>query len=229
MRTLLLFDIDGTLILSGRAGLRALNCAFEEIAGVADGFRGMDAAGRTDGYLIEEAAKRAGIEMPVEMRRALESRYYECLAHEIQFPGEGRKQVMPGVRPLIDTLRQRDDTVLALLTGNFRASARIKLEYFDLWKPFQFGAFADDATDRNLLVPIALQRAREAGHDPREESVIVIGDTPLDVACAQAGGVRALGVATGSHTVDELREAGAYDVFEDLSDTSRVLSALGLE
>ena len=229
MRTLLLFDIDGTLILSGRAGLRALNGAFEEITGIADGFRGINAAGRTDGYLIEEAVKRAGIDMPPETRRALESRYFECLSREILLPGEGRKAIMPGVRTLIDRLLERDDTVLALLTGNFRESARIKLEHFDLWSPFQFGAFADDATDRNRLVPVALQRAREAGHDPREERVIVIGDTPLDVACAHAGGVRALGVATGSHTSGELRDAGAYDVFEDLSDTPRVLNALGLE
>ena len=229
MRTLLLFDIDGTLILSGRAGLRALDRAFEEITGVANGFNGINAAGRTDGSLIEEAARRAGITIGGEARRALESRYFELLAREILLPGEGRKQVMPGVRPLIDALLGRDDTVLALLTGNFRTSARIKLEHFDLWSPFQFGAFADDASDRNLLVPVALQRAREAGHDPREERVIVIGDTPLDVACALAGGVRALGVATGSHGTGELRGAGAYEVFEDLSDTDRVLTVLGLD
>jgi phosphoglycolate phosphatase len=228
MRSLLLFDIDGTLILSGKAGLRALNCAFEDVTGVAGAFHGISAAGRTDGYLLEEAARRAGMPMPGETRAAIQSRYFECLTREILLPGEGRKQVMPGVRPLIDALLQRDDAVLALLTGNFRESARIKLEHFDLWSPFEFGAFADDATDRNLLVPVALSRAREAGHDPDVERVIIIGDTPLDVACAHAGGVRALGVATGSHTAGELREAGAYEVFEDLSDTRRVLEALGL-
>jgi phosphoglycolate phosphatase-like HAD superfamily hydrolase len=154
--------------------------------------------------------------------------YYERLAHEIEKPGEGRKSVMPGVRPLIDSLAGRPDVVLALLTGNFRRSARIKLEYFDLWAPFPFGAFADDATDRNALVPVALDRAREAGHAPQADRVIVIGDTPLDVECARAGGVRALGVATGSHSVDELREAGAYAVFDDLGETEKVMDALGL-
>ncbi|HUF24763.1 MAG TPA: HAD family hydrolase [Vicinamibacterales bacterium] len=228
MRTLLLFDIDGTLVLTGKAGLRALNRAFHEAAGIADVFRGMHAAGRTDGYLLEEAARRAGLEMTPALRTALESRYYAILAEEIVHPGEGRKQVMPGVRPLVDLLQQRDDTVLALLTGNYRRSARIKLEHFDLWSPFRFGAFADDSSDRNLLVPVALDRAREAGHDPHPDRVIVIGDTPLDVECAKAGGVRALGVATGSHTVEQLCEAGAYAALEDLSDTARVLDLLGI-
>jgi len=228
MRTLLLFDIDGTLVLTGKAGLRALNRAFHEITGIAGGFAGMNAAGRTDGYLIEEAARRHGVDLTPPLRASLESRYYAILAEEILEPGEGRKQVMPGVRPLIDTLRGRDDTTLALLTGNFRTSARIKLEHFDLWSPFAFGAFADDASDRNLLVPVALERAREAGHDPRVDRVIVIGDTPLDVECAKAGGVRALGVATGSHTTDDLRAAGADEVFEDLTETGNVLRALGI-
>lgn len=228
MQTLLLFDIDGTLVLSGRAGLRALNHAFEQLTGTADPFRGISPNGRTDGFLIEEAARRAGVGLTPELRSAIESLYYERLAHEIEKPGEGRKSVMPGVRALIDSLSVRPDVVLALLTGNFRRSARIKLEYFDLWAPFRFGAFADDAMDRNALVPVALDRAREAGHAPHTDRVIVIGDTPLDVECARAGGVRALGVATGSHSADELRAAGAYEVFEDLSETEKVIEALGL-
>lgn len=228
MRTLLLFDIDGTLVLTGKAGLRALNRAFHEAAGVADAFRDMNAAGRTDGYLLEEAARRAGLEMTPALRADLQARYYALLAEEILHPGEGRKQVMPGVRPLVAHLQRRDDVVLALLTGNYRRSARIKLEHFDLWSPFRFGAFADDSSDRNALVPVALDRAREAGLEPHADRVVVIGDTPLDVECAKAGGVRALGVATGSHTVEELRHAGADEALEDLSDTRRVLELLGI-
>jgi phosphoglycolate phosphatase len=228
MRTLLLFDIDGTLVLSGRAGLRALDHAFAHATGVADAFQGISAAGRTDGYLLDEAARRAGIVLSDEARAAIQERYFAALADEIQLPGEGRKAVMPGVRPLLASLMERDDVVLALLTGNFRRSARIKLEYFDLWTPFRFGAFADDASDRNRLVPVALGRAREAGHAPEPDRVIVIGDTPLDVECAKAGGVRALGVATGSHSVEELRDAGADHALEDLSDTAGVIRILGL-
>ena len=228
MRTLLLFDIDGTLILSGRAGLRALDQAFEHATGIARAFHGMNAAGRTDGYLLDEAARRAGITLDPAARDAIKERYFEALAAEIKLPGEGRKTVMPGVRPLLSTLEGRGDVVLALLTGNFQRSARIKLEYFDLWRPFHFGAFADDASDRNHLVPIAMGRARDAGHVPHVDRVVVIGDTPLDVECAKAGGVRALGVATGSHSVEELREAGADHALEDLSDTESVIRLLGL-
>ena len=228
MRTLLLFDIDGTLILSGRAGLRALDQAFEHATGIAGAFQGIDAAGRTDGYLLDEAARRAGLTLDPPARAAIQQRYFAALAEEIHLPGEGRKAVMPGVRPLISALDGRDDVVLALLTGNFQRSARIKLEYFDLWSPFRFGAFADDASDRNRLVPIALGRARDAGHVPQADRVIVIGDTPLDVECAKAGGVRALGVATGSHTVEELQNAGADHALEDLSDTDAVVRLLGL-
>lgn len=228
MRTLLLFDVDGTLILSGKAGLRAMNRAFEEVAGVRDSFAGIDAAGRTDGYLLERAAAQSGVTLTPELRARLEARYYGALEEEILQPGEGRKEVMPGVRPLIDALMTRDDVTLALLTGNFRRGAQIKLEYFDLWSPFRFGAFADDASDRNLLVPIALDRAREAGHELHPDRVVVIGDTPLDVECARAGGVRALGVATGSHSAAELRDAGAYEALDDLRDTARALKTLGL-
>ena len=228
MRTLLLFDIDGTLVLSGRAGLRALNRAFEQAAGVADAFHGINPAGRTDGYLLEAAATRAGLVLTPGLRDTIRAQYFEALLDEIQQPGEGRKAVMPGIRPLLSRLQGRDDVVLALLTGNYEQSARIKLEYFDLWAPFRFGAFADDASDRNQLVPIALGRARDAGCEPHADRVIVIGDTPLDIECARAGGVRALGVATGSHAVDELREAGADHVLEDLSDTERVMTLLGI-
>ena len=226
MRTLLLFDIDGTLILSGRAGLRALNRAFEHATGLPGAFHGINAAGRTDGYLLDEAARRAGLTLTADVRTAVRDQYFQTLIEEIQLPGEGRKAVMPGVRPLLAVLSERDDVVLALLTGNFEGSARIKLEYFDLWAPFRFGAFADDASDRNQLVPVALDRARAAGHDPAVERVIVIGDTPLDIECAKAGGVRALGVATGSHSLDELREAGADQVLADLSETDRVVQML---
>ncbi|MDQ3069313.1 MAG: haloacid dehalogenase-like hydrolase [Acidobacteriota bacterium] len=229
MHTLLLFDIDGTLVLSGRAGLRALSAAFEQLTGARDAFHGIDAAGRTDGFLIEEAARRADIALTPDVVAALQQRYFEVLEREILERGEGRKEVMPGVRPLIAALRERGDVVLALLTGNFRRSARIKLEHFDLWSPFAFGAFSDDHADRNRLVPIALGRAREAGHDPHVDRVIIIGDTPLDVACAHAGGVRALGVATGSHSVQDLLTAGAFAALEDLSDIEGVLKLLGVK
>ena len=103
----------------------------------------------------------------------------------------------------------------------------MKLEHFDLWRYFRSGAFGDGAADRNGLVPRALARVAAAGgpaFSPGE--AVVIGDTPLDVACAAAGGARSIAVATGGYSVDELRAAGAHEVFADLSDTQRVIEAI---
>jgi phosphoglycolate phosphatase-like HAD superfamily hydrolase len=106
---------------------------------------------------------------------------------------------MPGIRPLLDTLASRDDVYLALLTGNYQKAARLKLEHFDLWRYFPCGAFADDAADRNSLLPKALERIRACGGPSvGPPDVIVVGDTPHDVACALAAGARPVGVATGS-------------------------------
>jgi phosphoglycolate phosphatase-like HAD superfamily hydrolase len=132
---------------------------------------------------------------------------------------------MPGIRELLDVLDQRDDVFLALLTGNFEAGARIKLEHFDLWRYFRCGAFGDDAADRNALVPFAVARARECGlADPiAPEQILVVGDTPHDVACARAVGATPVGVATGGFTVEQLRESGADIVFETLADPGQFL------
>jgi phosphoglycolate phosphatase-like HAD superfamily hydrolase len=134
---------------------------------------------------------------------------------------------LPGVRAVLDHYRDRDDTVLALLTGNYGPSARLKLEPLGLWDYFQCGAFGDDAPDRNGLVPIAIARAQACGHASVDTRwAVVIGDTPHDVRCAAAHGVRSLGVATGGCAIDVLRDAGADAVLPDLSDTPRVVAIL---
>jgi phosphoglycolate phosphatase len=134
---------------------------------------------------------------------------------------------MPGVRDLLDALSERDDVYLALLTGNYEAGARIKLEYFDLWRYFPCGAFGDEAPNRNGLVPKAVARVAECGGPAfAAADAVVIGDTPLDVACAAICGARSIAVATGSHTVEELREAGADVALQDLGDTDQVLRVI---
>jgi phosphoglycolate phosphatase-like HAD superfamily hydrolase len=137
---------------------------------------------------------------------------------------------MPGVRPLLDHLSARDDVQLALLTGNFEAGARVKLEYFDLWRYFPCGAYGDGAYERNGLLAKAMDRVRACGGpDVPASDVVIVGDTPLDVAVALAGGARSLAVATGGHDVRSLGEAGADVVLEDLGDLAAVLDAIGLE
>jgi phosphoglycolate phosphatase-like HAD superfamily hydrolase len=227
--TLILFDIDGTLVLTGGAGGRAMSLAFEEVFAVANAFQGMPMAGRTDAWILSDAAAKHGIPPDASGFARFREAYVRHLAIELEKPGVARKGLMPGVRELLDALTPRDDVYLALLTGNYEAGARIKLEYFDLWKYFACGAFGDDAPHRNVLVPKALTTV-EAGGGPSfaPADAIVVGDTPLDVDCAVHVGARSLAVATGSHSVEELRAAGADAVLQDLSDTDEVLGIIGL-
>lgn len=226
MPKLVLFDIDGTLVLTGGAGMRAMNRACESVVGLADALTGIPVAGRTDWIILEDALRRIGRGLDDSLFATLRDRYVQHLRHEIEHPGHGTKAVMPGIRELLEALASRDDAFLGLLTGNFEEGARIKLEHFDLWRYFACGAFGDDAADRNALVPFAVERARQCGVAVAFADVLVVGDTPHDVACAQAVGAVPVAVATGTYTVDQLREAGAEMVFEDLSDTEAFLRIL---
>lgn len=224
---LILFDIDGTLVLTGRAGLRAMNRACEETVGHANALNGVAVAGRTDWIILQDVMANHGLSLDTSRLQTLRGMYVAHLAEEILLPGEGVKAVMPGIRELLARLHGRADVALGLLTGNFEDGARIKLEHFDLWKYFPIGAFGDDSPDRNALVPIARQRAREREiADVPVSRVLVVGDTPHDVACAHAVGAVAVAVATGGYTADRLRETGADYVFDDLSDTEAFLSVL---
>lgn len=238
MRKLVLFDIDGTLVLTGGAGIRAMNRACEALVGHPQALAGIPVAGRTDRIILTDVLGREGHALDDGLLERLRDRYIENLREEIEHPGRaqsfeslgsrgGMKAVMPGIRELLDTLERRDDVFLGLLTGNFEAGARIKLEHFDLWRYFRCGAFGDDAADRNALVPFALERARRCGLpeiDPAD--ILVVGDTPHDVACARAVGATPIGVATGGFTVEQLRESGADVVFQDLSSTGDFLKLI---
>jgi phosphoglycolate phosphatase len=227
MRKLVLFDIDGTLVLTGGAGLRAMNRACEEILDHANVLDGVAFAGRTDWSILHDALERIGRELDDTLFAALRERYVALLRNEIEHRGTGVKAVLPGVRALVESLHARDDVFLGLLTGNFEQGARIKLEHFDLWKYFKCGAYGDDAADRNELVPFAVKRASSCGLprlSPRD--VVVVGDTPHDVACARAGGALAVAVATGTYTMEQLQDTGADVVFEDLTDAQTFMELL---
>lgn len=224
---LLLFDIDGTLVLTGGAGKRAITRAFHELFGVPEAFAAVPLSGRTDRYLVEQGLARCGVPVTADVLAVVRDRYLTRLAEEIDQPAQGAKAMMPGVAPLLDALAERDRTHVALLTGNYEAGARIKLEHFDLWRRFAWGAFGDDFADRDALARAAVADAPARGvvlQDPTQ--ALVIGDTPFDVACAHAAGARVIAVATGGHSVDELRASGADVVFEDLGDLDAVLAAI---
>jgi phosphoglycolate phosphatase-like HAD superfamily hydrolase len=224
---LILFDIDGTLLLTGRAGQRAMTYAFHEVYGVPDAFTSVAMAGRTDTSLVSQAMQQYGIPDTAESHEKFRTAYLDKLATEIHLPGVGRKGVMPGARQLLAALSDHRHLHVALLTGNYRDAAVIKLTYFDLWVHFAWGAFSDDAGDRRRLVPIARERAKAFGVPPEAcERAIVIGDTPDDVNCAKAADALSIAVATGGFSADALRAAGADVVLDDLSDTEAVLSLL---
>jgi phosphoglycolate phosphatase-like HAD superfamily hydrolase len=229
MPKLVLFDIDGTLVLTGGAGLRAMNRACADIigtptpltgAGPTEALNGIPVAGRTDWIILHDTLARMGIALDGDLMGRIRERYVTHLRDEILQPGKGFNGTLPGVGALLDALEPREDVFLGLLTGNFRDGARIKLERFDLWRYFRCGAYGDDSPDRNALVPVAVERASASGlRGVAPEDVIVVGDTPHDVACAHAAGAVAVGVATGGFTVDQLRDCGATVVFETLEDT----------
>jgi phosphoglycolate phosphatase len=206
-----------------------MSYAFEHLFGVADAFRDIPMAGRTDTAILSDALTAHGIEATDPRITSYRDCYFRLLPKEIQHrPPGARHGVMPGVRELLDALSGRDDVHLALLTGNYEVSARMKLEFFDLWRYFLCGAFGDEAPDRNGLFGIAQKRlAAHGGPLVHAERAVVIGDTPHDIAVAIAAGARSIGVATGSHSVGALRAAGADCVFNNLTDTDAVLNALG--
>jgi phosphoglycolate phosphatase len=226
MKSLILFDVDGTLVLTGGAGLRALERAFEDVFGVARAFEGIPVHGRTDQLILGDAIARARLSSDDTAMDRFWRRYVGRLREEIHRPGP-RKGVMPGVPELLEVLHRRSDTFLALLTGNFAESARIKLEHFGLWRYFRCGAFGDDARERNHLVNVAVKRAQACGLSPLPpDRLFIVGDTPLDVACARAAGARAIAVATGSYDAARLRQSGADVVFDDLRDVDAFLGLL---
>ena len=247
---LLLFDVDGTLVLTGGAAGRAMDRAFHEVFGVRGAFDHVPMPGRTDGAILADALVRAlpqsqilaealsaaGVHPADGQVARFKAAYVARFAEEIQKrvptdparPSRHRfKGVLPGVRELLDALSSRSDMFLGLLTGNYEQGARIKLEYFDLWRYFACGAFGDDAVNRHDLVPVAIARSREAGCPALDShDVVIIGDTPLDVACARDAGITCLAVATGGYSVDALHAAGAEVVLESLADTDAVVRCL---
>jgi phosphoglycolate phosphatase len=239
VRKLILFDIDGTLIRTGGAGVRAMTRAFEETCGITDALKTVEVAGRTDRLIMTDALALLGRPLDDALLQRFRDRYCGFLRDELQqlsqrddtdvvaADASGVKGALPGVRPLLDELATRDDIDLALLTGNFRSSAEIKLAHYDLWRYFPWGAFADDALDRPDLLPVALTRYQS--HTTRTidpADVILVGDTPHDVTCARCGGAKVVAVATGNFNRDALSQCEPDVVFEDLSDTSAFMSLI---
>jgi phosphoglycolate phosphatase len=227
-RTLVLFDIDGTILWTDGAGRRAVFGALEEQFG-ADLPADHRFDGKTDPQIVRELLRHGGVsdaDIDARLEQVLD-RYYALLRVELN-GADHREHVFPGVHELLDELEGRDDVVLGLLTGNIEAGAHAKLAAVGI-APHRFvvGAFGSDHHDRPELPEIARRRAEEAlGHPIAGRDVVVIGDTPADVACGVGIGARAIGVATGRYSVEQLRACNAAAVFADLSDTDAVVRAI---
>jgi phosphoglycolate phosphatase len=220
----ILFDIDGTLIDSGGAGVKALNSAFEEIFSVGDAFRTVSMAGKTDLQILTEGMKLHH----VASSNGVVSEFFEnYIAHLRKTIDATEGHVKAGIREALIEIKKSEDFMLGLLTGNIEHGAMIKLQAFDLERYFEIGAYGNDDADRNRLLPIAREKLRKSrALDIDYKNCIVVGDTPRDVECAKPYGAYSIGVATGPYSYSRLEEAGADAVFYDLSDTTSFLNLL---
>lgn len=231
MPKLLLFDIDGTLVHSGGAGRRAIKQTFLQLYGDARPIDAMDFAGRTDSWIFTTALGQLGLEVTLESpdyRQA--TRTYLDLLRDSITTAE-LKRVYPGVKSLVRALHRTDDCYLGLLTGNFEAGARIKLDPFELNDYFPTGGFSDHHVERAEVAAHAVERASaHFGIDFQPDEIYVIGDTERDIACGRDNDFRTIAVATGTRSVETLRDHEPdhlFESFENYEDVVRIVDGNG--
>lgn len=217
MTRLVLFDIDGTLVHTGGAGVKAFAKVFATEFNCPNGTERIKFAGRTDVSLVREFFTLHQIPPTRENFNRFFDRYVFWLDHIL---AESRTRECPGIRSFLRALRHLPDPPLVgLLTGNIRLGAEIKLRHFALWQEFETGAFADDHEERDQIAVVARERGgRLLGNQLRSEDVLVIGDTTLDIRCGRAIGAKVLAVATGGHEFDQLKAHAPDWVVNDLTE-----------
>jgi phosphoglycolate phosphatase len=224
---LLLFDIDGTLMLSGNAGLRAMNRAFSSLYGLDEAFTGLQLAGRTDSSIFRDAVEKHQHPYNPQTLEQFKTEYFKFLPEEM-FKPLGDKRMMPGIPELLSALQTRPNVFLGLLTGNWQTSGYIKIGYFGLDRYFSFGAFSDDSEVRPDLLPYAVTRFEQKfTARPTAREIFIIGDTPSDIQCAKPHGVVSVAVAAAHHKEKDLAPFAPDFLLPDLTDLERALQILG--
>jgi phosphoglycolate phosphatase-like HAD superfamily hydrolase len=225
MKRLLLFDIDGTLVWGGPAK-KAFQLAMELVFGTAGPIGSHDFSGKTDRQIARELLRAEGVE-DGEIDAGFEQLWQEYLVGLESRLAEMPMTVLPGVRPLLEHLNEIDGVAMGLLTGNIVDGARLKLDSVGLMDYFPIGGYGSDSEVREELTAVAMRRAaRVWGIYFPAPSVVVVGDTPRDVACGKHGGTRTVAVATGRYDAERLAATGPDRVLENFGDLAEAVQAL---
>ena len=226
-KPLLLFDVDGTLIKTGGAGMRAMHHVVRQLFGQGFTLKGIQVSGHLDPLIFAEAAAMNGLSNDPLHHKAFRDHYLVQLEANLEAAGK-EVRTLQGINETLAILRKRTDVVLGLLTGNYTRAVPIKLRAVGIdmeW--FSVTAFGDEAASRAGLVALAMDKYQSIyGQRVKNQWVVVIGDTPRDVACAKAHGCVSFAVATGSYRIDDLRKAGADVVVKDLSDSNPLIDLI---
>jgi phosphoglycolate phosphatase-like HAD superfamily hydrolase len=221
MKKLLLFDLDGTLLLTHGAGVRSMERAGQTVWGSEFSLAEVMIGGGLDPLIVREALAKLGQKLDPGDHERFKALYEEELKSDLA--SNKTVQVLPGITEVLSTAREHDHSILGLLTGNYAGTGLAKLEAAQLphhW--FELKIWGDDGHTRPDLVRVAMQRVGNIAPN----HVFVIGDTPRDIDCAHQNGCYCVAVATGGYTRDELTQAGADIVFDDLSDTAALWAFL---
>jgi len=227
MKKLVLFDIDGTLMLLDNVANNAFKTMARELFGIEASIFDIRCSGKTDSLIFEEVMRAKGVDADeIQTKRNLAFDRY-CLYFALYLNGEDHYRIYPGVIPLLENLSRNKCVHLGLLTGNIEFTAWKKLEKAGLNQYFSFGAFGDESKIRSELVGIVLQRVRErSGLTFQGKEIVIIGDSVHDVECGKRYGAKSIAVATGFHSKEELSNAHPDMLFDDLSDYQSVIHVI---